>query len=55
MQRNGYAVTLLFIGNTPPPARLAGIALYHLGGEDVWRELQASYLKEPETVTGFTL
>ncbi len=55
MQRRGYAVSILFVGNTPPPMRLAGIALHHLGGEKTWQELQAAYLKERESVPGFQL
>jgi uncharacterized protein (DUF58 family) len=55
MQQRGYAVTILFIGNTPPPMRLGGIALFHLGGEERWQTLQASYLKEGESTSGFQL
>jgi uncharacterized protein (DUF58 family) len=43
MQRSGHAVTILFVGDTPAPLRLAGISVYHLGGEETWRRLEASY------------
>jgi uncharacterized protein (DUF58 family) len=43
VRRSGHAVTILFIGDTPAPVRLAGITIYPLGGEETWRELEAAY------------
>jgi len=40
VKQSGHAVTLLFIGNSPLPAKLAGITVYHLGGDDTWQELE---------------
>lgn len=43
IQQSGHAVTILFVGDTPPPTRLAGLTVYHLGGKDTWKDLEASY------------
>ena len=62
MRRRGHAVTILFIGDTPAPVKLAGITIYHLGGEETWRELEVAYSgrahetsKEIESVPAFRL
>ncbi|TMF45415.1 MAG: DUF58 domain-containing protein [Chloroflexi bacterium] len=39
----GHAVTLLLVGDTPMSIKLAGVTVYHLGGEDAWKQLLASY------------
>lgn len=43
LRRGGHAVTILFVGETPAPAKLAGLTIYHIGGEATWRALTASY------------
>jgi uncharacterized protein (DUF58 family) len=43
VRRSGHAVTILFIGDTAAPNRLAGITIYPLGGEEIWRGLEAAY------------
>ena len=43
IQQSGQEVTILFVGDTPPPTRLAGLTVYHLGGKDTWKDLAASY------------
>jgi hypothetical protein len=43
MRRSGHAVTLLLVGNNPPPTRIAGITVYYLGGEETWDTLQTTY------------
>ena len=43
VRQSGHAVAILYAGNTPLPTRLAGVTVYHLGGEDTWKELEASY------------
>lgn len=43
VRQSGHAVTLLFIGDGPLPGRLAGVSIYHLGGENTWKELVSSY------------
>jgi uncharacterized protein (DUF58 family) len=48
VRQSGHAVTLLFIGDGPPPRRLAGVSVYHLGGENTWKELVGSYSRTTE-------
>jgi uncharacterized protein (DUF58 family) len=43
IQQSGHAVTILFVGDTPPPTRLAGLTVHHLGGKETWENLEASY------------
>ncbi|GCE26071.1 hypothetical protein KDA_15550 [Dictyobacter alpinus] len=43
MQRSGHAISLLLVGDNPPPTRLAGITVHYLGGEKVWEKLQTTY------------
>jgi uncharacterized protein (DUF58 family) len=43
VRRSGHAVSILFTGDTPAPVRLAGITIYHLGGEETWKDLEAAY------------
>ena len=43
LKQSGHAVTLLFVGDNPSPARLAGLPVYHIGGTEAWRQLEAAY------------
>ncbi|GHO86842.1 DUF58 domain-containing protein [Dictyobacter formicarum] len=43
MQRSGHAVSLLLVGDNPPPTRIAGFPVYYLGGEETWDNLQVTY------------
>jgi uncharacterized protein (DUF58 family) len=43
MKQAGHTVAVLFVGDTPSPARLAGVMVYHLGGKDTWQSLEAAY------------
>lgn len=43
MRQNGHAVTILFIGDTPPQLKLAGVSIYYIGGEEMWEALAAAY------------
>ncbi len=47
VRQSGHAVTILYAGDTPLPTRLAGVTVYHIGGEGTWKELEASY-RNPE-------
>jgi len=47
VRQSGHAVTILYAGDTPLPARLAGATVYHIGGEDTWKEMVASYTQAP--------
>ncbi len=64
MKQAGHAVTILMVGDQPMATHLAGITVYHLGGEETWREMIADYTasKDPNTpeeqkkqVAGFRL
>ena len=46
MRRSGHAVAILFVGGTPPPIKLAGVTIYHLGGNETWQRLTAAYDKD---------
>ncbi len=43
VKQSGHAVTILYVGDAPLPATLAGVTVYHIGGEETWKELLASY------------
>lgn len=39
----GHAVTILLAGNQAVASRLAGIPVYHIGGEETWKSLNSCY------------
>jgi uncharacterized protein (DUF58 family) len=43
LRQSGHSVAILFVGDNPPPFRLAGLPIYHLGGETAWKELVAAH------------
>ena len=43
VKQSGHAVTILYIGDAPLAARLAGVKVYHMGGEETWKELHAGF------------
>lgn len=43
LKQTGHAVTILMVGDQPIASHLAGITVYHLGGEDAWKALLASH------------
>lgn len=43
MRRSGHAVSLIMIGDNPPPTRISGITVYYVGGEETWDRLQTAY------------
>ncbi|MDQ6659429.1 MAG: DUF58 domain-containing protein [Chloroflexota bacterium] len=43
IKQAGHAVTLLFVGDVPLPAHLAGLTVYHLGGQSTWKHLETTY------------
>ncbi len=45
VKQSGHAVTILFVGDKPSPAHLAGVTVYHLGGRETWEQLEAAYSK----------
>ncbi|HKV01711.1 MAG TPA: DUF58 domain-containing protein [Ktedonobacteraceae bacterium] len=42
VKQSGHAVTILHVGDTPLSTKLAGVTVYHIGGEETWKELHAS-------------
>ncbi|MBE3557649.1 MAG: DUF58 domain-containing protein [Ktedonobacteraceae bacterium] len=46
LRQNGHAVAILFVGENPPPLKLGGIPVYHLGGEATWQQLMTGYCRE---------
>lgn len=62
IRQGSHAVAILFVGDTPLPHKLAGIPIYHLGGEGTWENLVAPFGVSPqragyvkESVSGFSL
>ncbi len=47
VRQSGHAVTILYVGDTPLPTSLAGATLYHIGGEDTWKEMVAASTHAP--------
>jgi len=47
LRRGGHAVTVLFVSDTPAPAKISGITIYHIGGETTWGALVSSHNKQP--------
>jgi uncharacterized protein (DUF58 family) len=52
IRHSGHAVAILFVGNSPAPIKLAGITVYHLGGEEAWKRLAAAYSSEANGTGG---
>jgi uncharacterized protein (DUF58 family) len=42
VKRSGHAVTILHVGDSPLPMTLGGVAFYHIGGEETWKDLLAN-------------
>ncbi|HEU5227858.1 MAG TPA: hypothetical protein VFU49_08620, partial [Ktedonobacteraceae bacterium] len=40
-----HTVAILFAGDTPPPIKLPGVSIHHLGGTDTWQRLTDAYNK----------
>ncbi|MGH2497342.1 MAG: DUF58 domain-containing protein [Ktedonobacteraceae bacterium] len=43
VRQSGHAATILFIGDNVIAPKLAGVTIYHLGGEETWKRLIADY------------
>ena len=43
VRQSGHAITILYVGNTSLPTRLAGVTVYHIGGEETWNALLGAY------------
>ena len=42
VKRSGHAVTILHVGDSPLSMTLGGVTVYHIGGEETWRDLLAN-------------
>jgi uncharacterized protein (DUF58 family) len=51
MRQSGHAVTVLYAGDTSLPTRLAGATVYHIGGEETWKELLTAHTNAIRTDT----
>src|SRR6266571_5077357 len=43
VKQSGHSVTILYVGDAPLAAKLGGVAVYHIGGEETWKDLLANY------------
>lgn len=43
LKQGGHSVAILMVGDNPVASRLAGITVYHIGGEETWKKLLAGY------------
>jgi hypothetical protein len=44
VQQSGHVVTILFVGDSAIAPKLAGVTIYHLGGEETWKQLMRGYM-----------
>lgn len=44
VRQSGHAVTILFVGDSAIAPKLAGVTIYHLGGEETWKQLMTGYM-----------
>src|SRR6266496_2746767 len=49
LKQAGHAVTILFVGDNPSPARLAGLSIYPIGGKEAWKRLVDAYGNASDT------
>ncbi len=47
VRQSGHALSILYVGDTPLPNRLAGATVYHIGGVDTWKEMLAASTQSP--------
>ena len=48
IRQGGHAVSILFVGDSPLPIRIAGVTVYHIGGEETWNSFVAGYSTRTE-------
>lgn len=51
LKQAGHAVTILLVGDQPIGGQLAGLTVYHLGGEEMWQKLIASHTPSEEATS----
>ncbi len=50
VRQGGHAVSILFVGDSPLPIKIAGVTVYHIGGEDTWNQFRTAYSTRTEHV-----
>ena len=48
VRQGGHAISILFVGNSPFPIKVAGVTVYSIGGEETWRQFEATYSSSHE-------
>ncbi len=48
IRQGGHAVSILFVGDSPLPIKVAGVTVYHIGGEDTWNQFATAYSSKIE-------
>lgn len=43
VRQEGHAISILFVGDSPLPIKIAGVTVYHIGGEDTWNQFITAY------------
>jgi hypothetical protein len=43
LRQSGHSICILFVGDTPPLLKLSHVTLYHIGGEETWKEFMNAY------------
>ncbi len=43
VRQGGHAISILFVGDSPLPIKVAGVTVYSIGGEETWRRFEATY------------
>ncbi len=49
IRQRGHAVDVLFVGEAPPPIKVVGVTIHHIGGAETWQEFAAAYATAPDT------
>ncbi|GAC1399972.1 MAG: DUF58 domain-containing protein [Ktedonobacteraceae bacterium] len=50
VRQSGHAVSILFVSDSPLSIKIAGVTVYHIGGEDTWKHFEAAYRTGAERV-----
>ena len=43
LRQGGHTISILFVGDAPPPLKLSGVTVYHIGGEETWKQFTDAY------------
>ncbi len=46
LRQSGHAISILFVGDAPPPLKLSGVTVYHIGGEETWKQFTSAYSED---------